>query len=272
MGTRAEELTRDIERVRGDLGSTLEAIGDRVAPKKVAARAKAKATDKVEDLRERVSPKRVLERRTEDLRTRVRRVQASVTGRSDDMASGDSRASRGTKAARGQARQVSQRTGRAASSVAEQAKSAPEAIKTTAQGRPVAAALVAFGAGVLIARLMPPTERERQAAARLKEKLEPVKQQAVEVGKSMAGELQQSAQESVEQVKERATKATEQVKQEAQSSAKQVKGQAKGAARQVKGQAKGAAKQVKGQAKGAARQVKGQAKRSTRTTRAAARG
>ena len=264
MGTRAEELTRDIERVRGDLGSTLEAIGDRVAPKKVAARAKAKATDKVEDLRERVSPKRVLERRTEDLRTRVRRVQASVTGRSDDMAyydSGDSRASRGTKAARGQARQVSQRTGRAASSVAEQAKSAPEAIKTTAQGRPVAAALVAFGAGVLIARLMPPTERERQAAARLKEKLEPVKQQDVEVGKSMAGELQHSAQESVEQVKERATKATEQVKQEAQSSAKQVKGQAKGAARQVKGQAKGAAKQVKGQAK-----------RSTRTTRAAARG
>ncbi len=130
--------------------------------------------------------------------------------------------SRDANVRRGQG-QLTPGTGRSTKSVAQRARSAPEAVASTAQGRPLAAAAVAFGAGVLIARLMPPSEGERQAAQRLKKKLEPVKQEAMEAGKSMAGELQQSAQEGVQQVKQRATKATKQVKQEAQGGVSQVK-------------------------------------------------
>ena len=62
MPTREDELVRDSERTRADLASDLEALGDRVAPKKVVARGKAKATEKVEELGEQVSPRRMLKR------------------------------------------------------------------------------------------------------------------------------------------------------------------------------------------------------------------
>ncbi len=44
-----EELTREIGRARADLATTLEAVGDRVAPKKVVARAKADVAERVEE-------------------------------------------------------------------------------------------------------------------------------------------------------------------------------------------------------------------------------
>ena len=40
MASRSDEVRRDIAEVRGDLEGTLEALGDRVAPRKVKERAK----------------------------------------------------------------------------------------------------------------------------------------------------------------------------------------------------------------------------------------
>jgi hypothetical protein len=60
-------LEQDISRARQDLGQTLFVLGDRIAPKKLVARVKEqvqfKAAMKVEELKERFLPSRVLRRK-----------------------------------------------------------------------------------------------------------------------------------------------------------------------------------------------------------------
>ena len=54
MGQSTEELKRDIENTRGDLGETLEAIGDRVSPARIMERRKNRMMHTVRNVRERV--------------------------------------------------------------------------------------------------------------------------------------------------------------------------------------------------------------------------
>jgi hypothetical protein len=253
VGSTPEELTREIRQVRGDLASTLEAVGDRVAPKKVVARAKADVAERVEDARERVSPTRMLERRTENLRLGLRNLQESVMGGNGDMADEkeleDGRLPRLTGTVRGQSRRVAEDTGAVPGTVADRPEPAPATLRDKAQENPLVAGLVAFGGGVLLASLLAPSDPERKVARQVKEKTEPVKEKAVEAGRSVADQVQQSAQDSTEQVKQRATDAAKQVKQQAKASTQRAKGQAKDTGTQVKDQSKAAASRVKTEAK-----------------------
>ena len=266
MSRNPDEIRRDIDQARGQLGATLEAIGDRVSPKLAKERAKEKVTDRMEEIKERVSPKRIVARRTARMRSGLRNVRESVMG-----AAGDVEPSRATDSVRGGTQQVSRRVGRAAGTLSERASAAPEVVRSTAQGNPLLAGLVALGGGMIVASALPPTEAEKQAAQRALEGLEPLKEQAVSTGRSMAGELQQSAQARAERVKKRASSGAQRVKSEAQSSAEDVKGQAQGASKRVQKRAKRASKQVQGQAKRSATTVKRTAKRSARSVKAAAR-
>jgi ElaB/YqjD/DUF883 family membrane-anchored ribosome-binding protein len=54
MGQSAEELRRDIEYTRDDLGQTLEAIGDRVSPGRIVERRKNRVRNGLSSVRERV--------------------------------------------------------------------------------------------------------------------------------------------------------------------------------------------------------------------------
>jgi hypothetical protein len=112
----------------------------------------------------------------------------------------------------------------------EQVRDAPQAIQQQAQGNPLAAGLVAFGAGMVLATLFPPSEAEQRAASAVQERVEPLKEQAVEAGREMKDHLQEGARESAQQVKETATEAAQEVKGQAQSSAQGVTEQAKSSA------------------------------------------
>ena len=166
---------------------------------------------------------------------------------------------------------MSRRVGQAAGTLSEQASAAPQVVRSTAQGNPLLAGLVAFGGGLILASALPPSEAEKQAAERVLEGLEPLKEQAVSAGRSVAGELQQSAQAKAERVKKRASSGAGRVKSEAQGSAEEVKGRAQGASKRVQKRAKSASKQVQGQAKRSSTTVKRTAKRSAKTAKAAAR-
>jgi ElaB/YqjD/DUF883 family membrane-anchored ribosome-binding protein len=89
-----DQIRNEIEDVREDLGETLEEIGDRVAPQKVMARAKADIAGRVDDAKEKVSPRRLAQRGTDVVRRGVR----SAMGSNDD--DGDGRVSQVTGAAR----------------------------------------------------------------------------------------------------------------------------------------------------------------------------
>ena len=125
--------------------------------------------------------------------------------------------------------------------------------------RPRAAIIGTAAAVVAGARLM-----GTPAGERIKERLAPLKDQAIEAGKDVAEELKPIAQARAEQVKAAATQAADQVKAEAQGTVEDVKGTAKQSTRTVKRTAKDSATSVKGTARQSSTAVKGTAKRSTR--------
>lgn len=266
MSRNPDDIRREINQARGDLGATLETIGDRISPKLVKERAKEKVMDRMEEVSDLVNPKRMVRRRTARMRSGLRNVRESVMGAAEDV-----EPSRAAESVRGGAQRVSGRVSQAAGTLSEQASSAPKVVRSTAQGNPLLAGLVAFGGGLILASALPPSEAEKQAAERALQKLEPLKEQAVSAGRSMAGDLQQSAQARAEQVKKRASSGAQRVKSEAQGSAEDVKGRAQGASKRVQKRAKSASKQVQGQAKRSATTVKKTAKRSARAAKAAAR-
>ncbi|MDP9454003.1 MAG: hypothetical protein M3P97_11640 [Actinomycetota bacterium] len=240
MGTSAAEVAavrNEIDRSRRQLFETVEAFEQRLGQRKEEIK---------EQVVDRVSPSRIWQRKTAGVRRRWDEVSTSISGttarREIPMAGSGSRI-------RGQAQELSGRTSSAVSSAGDQAGAAPAVLRERTERNPLAAGLLAIGAGFLAASLLPPTEREREAAERLRSELEPLKRQATEAGRQVAGELQQVAEESAQQLKERATGAVEQVKQETQSSARVVKDEAQGASAQVKGKATSASRQVKQEAK-----------------------
>jgi len=108
-----------------------------------------------------------------------------------------------------------------ASSAGGMARSVPEQARQRARGNPLAAGLIAFGAGWLLSSLLPATESEQQAAAELKdlaaEKGGPVKEQLSQAGQEATQSLRKSAQQRAQSVKETAAGAASTVAGEAQS-------------------------------------------------------
>ena len=102
------------------------------------------------------------------------------------------------------------------------------------------------------------------AGERVKEYLAPLKDQAIDAGKSVAEELKPIAQQRAERVRTVATQAADQVKADAQGTVEDVKGTTKRSTQAVKGTAKRSAATVKGTAKDSSATVKTTAKRSAR--------
>ena len=103
---------------------------------------------------------------------------------------------------------------------------APGAVARKAQGSPIAAGLIAFGAGMLLSSLIPASEKEREAADALKTAAEPLTTELTEAAKDMAQGLKEPAQEAMENVKATATDAAEHVKTEGQYAAADVRDKA----------------------------------------------
>ena len=71
MEEREQQLEREIQEVRGELGETLEALGEKVNPKAVVGQAKAKARDKLDEVAEKVSPPRIARRQVEKVKDKL---------------------------------------------------------------------------------------------------------------------------------------------------------------------------------------------------------
>lgn len=102
----------------------------------------------------------------------------------------------------------------------------PGQAKTAAQGNPLAAGLIAFGAGMLISSLIPASQKERQAAEQLKTAAEPLATQLTDAAKDMAQDLKEPAQDAMDNLKNTATDAAQNLKTESQTAATDVKDRA----------------------------------------------
>ncbi|EME65550.1 hypothetical protein G352_09072 [Rhodococcus ruber BKS 20-38] len=92
-------------------------------------------------------------------------------------------------------------TGRSAvSSATDAARGVPATAQQQAQGNPLAVGLIAFGAGLVAAALVPASRSEQQAAVALKETAEPALQEAAGAAQETAQRLTQPAQEAAHAV------------------------------------------------------------------------
>ncbi|HEX6195992.1 MAG TPA: hypothetical protein VFZ37_08780 [Jiangellaceae bacterium] len=118
-----------------------------------------------------------------------------------------------------------------AGAAAEAAKSAPDRLMRRTEGNPMAAGLIAFGGGLLVASLLPTSQAERQGAERISEQVGDVAEPAKE-----------ALGESAERIKDEATDATKTATGEVRQTAA---GAAQTTSREARDQAKHATEQAR---------------------------
>ena len=169
---------------------------------------RADLSDSVNELGDKVSPGHIAKRQTAKLKSGAVSVKERVMGAADTAKSS---------------------TSDTMSSVGGVVSDAPSKVAAKTQGSPMAAGLIAFGAGMLLSALFPASQKEAEAAAALKEQAQPLLDQVQSAAKEAAGNMQEPAQDALESVKSTATDALDTVKSDGQSAVDDVKGQAQDA-------------------------------------------
>ena len=168
-------------------------------------RTRSELSDNVNALGDKVNPGSIARRQVGRVRGAATSVKDAVMGSAAD--------------ATDTGRQVATTMGDAVSD-------APSAVARKAQGSPIAAGLIAFGAGLLVSSLLPASRVEQKAAENIKDTAQPLVDDLTDTAKEIAGNLKEPAQQAVEEVKSTATDAAATVKDEATSAADDVKSQA----------------------------------------------
>lgn len=207
MAEEPQQLKQDIEGTRSQLAGDLDALTDRLNPSNVAQRQVDKAKANVA--------------------TGIAGVKDRILGSDDDDTDG------------GLAGSVRD----AAHSGRSSAGDGTAKVKQRTRGNPLAAGLIAFGAGWLISSLIPASDKETKAAGALVEKATTDGQPLLEEAKATAGDIGGS-------LGEQAKDAAASVKAKAQTAAGSVQEDARGAAGTVKDHGTSAAQDVAGTAKG----------------------
>jgi len=152
---------------------------------------RARLAHDVDRLAGKTSPSRIAQRRWSGTKSKVRGLSERVMGTARD--SGDS---------------AKDKVSSAAEQAADQVRQAPEMVSRQTQGNPIAAGLIAFGAGMLVASLLPATTIERQAGQALREHgsdlIEPVRQPLTESAQQIGGELGDQAKQAAQAVRDTA--------------------------------------------------------------------
>ncbi|MEW1614818.1 MULTISPECIES: DUF3618 domain-containing protein [unclassified Streptomyces] len=192
MGTQPDQLKSDVEDTRAHLARNVDRLADKVTPGK-AARRKADATQQ-----------------------RLSRMKERVMGAASDTKDATTSGTQGLTDTAGQAGEAVRST---ADQVGRSVRQAPDQLTRQTQGSPVAAGIIAFGAGMLVAALLPTTAAEERVGAQLRdhsdELLEPAKQTAQEVAQDIKEEMRGPATEAVDAVRSTAQDAARTTQQKA---------------------------------------------------------
>jgi hypothetical protein len=174
------------------MGTTLDAIGDRV------------------------SPGRVVERRRAAMAARARSVKESVMG---SPAYEEPRSAQLRERARGTAQEVGEKAQEAAHAV----QHAPEQIATQTRGNPLAAGLVAFGAGMVLATAMPRSKTEQRLASEAQPQMQRIREDLRQAGREIASDAKEHAREAADDLRSSGAEAAQRVQEEAKSSAEHLR-------------------------------------------------
>ena len=177
-------------------------------------RTRSQLSDNVDTLTDTANPKNIADRQVNKVKGAVSSVKDKIMGSDDDPYDN------------GRVGDATSLTAGKVSEAGDALAAAPGNVKQKTRGNPLAAGLIAFGAGLLVSSLIPASQKEQDAVSGLQENLEPLKQKASDAAKDMADNLRAPAQEAVDSVKATATDAVANVKDEGQAAKDQVQGQA----------------------------------------------
>jgi gas vesicle protein len=214
MSENPDAIRADIEATRARLGTNVDAVADKVTPSNIVHRQTDKLKDAVTGVKEKVMG--AADHATVRAQDTLHHAAQSSAGHTSNALHSTGDTLHGAKD------NVSAKLGDAGQAVA----AAPDQVKAKTQGNPLAAGLIAFGAGLLVSSLIPPSQKEREAADQLKTAAQPLATQVTDAAKDMVQDLKEPAMEAVENVKATATDAAQTVKAEGQHAATDVKDRA----------------------------------------------
>src|SRR3954469_11017463 len=165
------------DQLRRDIDGTRDHLGDTIGA--------------IED---RVSPRAIMDRRRSAMAERWSAARDAVMGKADHVSSSAGSA-------------VHSATG----AVQEAPQRAADLPTSSAQGNPWAAGVIAFGAGLLAATLLPLSRTEEQQEPALVERVKPLAEDAKRMAADVAAELKEESRDHVEALKEDASEAASQV-------------------------------------------------------------
>jgi len=166
---------------------------------------RAELSSDVDALGDKVSPGQVAHRQAEKVRSAASGLKDRVIGTVSDGAGS---------------------TGSAASSIGDATSSLPGNAMDRTRGNPLAAGLIAFGAGWLVASLLPSSRREQDLAQAAKEQSAPLVDDVKTAAQDAAANLKGPAQDAATAVKDTATDAASSVRDQGQSAARDLQSQA----------------------------------------------
>ncbi|PWU57402.1 DUF3618 domain-containing protein [Micromonospora globispora] len=204
MSTDPDQIRREIEATRSNLSSDVDALAYKV------------------------SPARIVDDRKQRARNALQNVRDKVMGTASDYGHSTGHAAHSVADhASSAASTVGDKAHAAASTVGDAAQRAPHVLREKSEGNPLAAGLIAFGAGMLISSLIPATRREQQVATQVKERAsehtDVVKEKLGEVASEIKEELREPTQHATQSVKATAQDAAQAVKEDTRYAAQDVK-------------------------------------------------
>ena len=216
-----EQLRRDIERTQRNLSTDVDLLSEKVTPGRIVHRRVNRARRAMMSMRERV----------------MGSTSSGMSSAGDTMSSTMSSAGQRVGDAASSAKEGASNV---AGNVADTVSETPQAIRRGTEGNPLAAGLIAFGAGWLVSSLIPPSQAEQRMA-------EQAKEQVKEYGQPVAEQLGQAAEQVKENLREPAQQAVESVRSTAGEAADTVKSEARHATSDVTDRAQEARSSVQDQ-------------------------
>lgn len=187
MAEESDRIARDIEATRSSLVRDVDALADRTMPNRVVRRRWTQVKEKVMG-----TPRQ--NRNGSTVHDRAR----SVAGKAEDVGE----------------------------HIADAVREAPQAIAERTQGNPIAVGLIAFGAGLLVASLVPTTEFEEGVGQQVKENapdmVEPLREPLMESGQRLKEDVSQSVGQAADEVKQTAKDSARTVADDTKAAAQQM--------------------------------------------------
>jgi len=165
MTENPDQIRREIEQTRQDLAGDVDALHEKVSPSAIASR------------------------KVDSARSALSTAKDKVMGATPN----------------GSGEGVADRVASAASSITDSVEAAPSAARRQTRGNPLAAGLIAFGAGWLVASLIPASEKEKSAATTVTDAAGGPSAVLTAPAKDIAEGLKEPARHAAESVKQTAT-------------------------------------------------------------------